>query len=32
MTEGSVFTNHNTAGILIKCEEIKKFIDDHMVH
>lgn len=31
MTEGNVFT-HNTAGILIKCEEIKKFSDDHMVH
>lgn len=31
MIEGNVFTNHNTAGILIKCEEIKKFSDNHMV-
>lgn len=32
MTEGNVFTNHNTEGILIKYEEIKKSIEDHMVH
>lgn len=32
MTGGIVFTNHNTTGIFIKCEEIKKSSDDHMVH
>lgn len=32
MTEGNVFTNPKTTRILIKCEEIKKSTDDHMVH
>lgn len=33
MTEANVFTNHNTTGMLIKCEEIKqKSSGNHMVH
>lgn len=32
MAEVNMFTNQNTKGILMKCEEIKKPIHDHMVH